>query len=67
MSDLEMANEEEAVVLTFTQRATIVEELREVLAGVREGAIVYGDRHEQDAKIEELEEIIERINTPKAA
>lgn len=57
----------EAVPLTFAQRGTIVEELREVLAGAKEGVIVYGGRAEQDAKIAELEEIIEILNTPVGA
>jgi len=56
--------DEKAIRLTLSQRVTIVEELREVLAGAREGVIVYGNREEQDAKIAELEEIIELINTP---
>lgn len=67
MTNFDLDNSAEAVVLTFAQRATIVEELREVLASAREGAVVYGDRHEQDAKIEELAEIIELVNAPKAA
>ena len=57
-------HEEEAVVLTFAQRARIVEELREVLAGAKEGAIVYED---QEGTIAEIEEIIEIVNTPRAA
>ena len=56
--------DEEAVVLTFAQRARIVEELREVLAGAKEGAIVYDD---QDGTIAELEGIIEIVNAPRAA
>lgn len=59
-------NDTEPVQLTFSQRATIVEELREVLAGAKEGAIVYGNADDQAAKITELEEIIEILNTPGA-
>lgn len=62
-----LMDDEEAVVLTFTQRATIVEELREVLADARSRRVVYGNHEEQEAKIEELEEIIELVNTPRAA
>lgn len=54
----------EPIFLTSSQRATIVEELREVLAAAKSGTTVYGGREDQDAKITELEEIIEIVNTP---
>lgn len=56
--------EVENVPLTFAHRARIVSELREVLAGAQEGAIVYED---QEGTIAELEEIIEIVNTPRGA
>lgn len=64
MTDPFGSHVEEAVFLTFAQRARIVSELREVLAGAKEGAIVYED---QDGTIAELEEIIEIVNTPAGA
>ena len=47
-------NEEEAVVLTFAQRARIVDELRELWAA-------------NGKDDDELADIIEIVNTPRAA
>ena len=57
-------HDEEAVTLSMSQRGTIVEILREHLAGVRKGEIVYGGQDAQDEMADELETIIEIVNTP---
>lgn len=64
MADQFGSHVEEAVLLTFAQRARIVEELREAIAGIREGVVVYGDAAEQERNIVELEEIVDILNTP---